>query len=97
MPSFTGADWIVVILAAGAGIAGAIGAWLQHRRGPDDDAGAIPVRPGKTFIVELGEESRRAISRMTDAMHDHGRRVGDAIGDHRDAIEDQTRALKQKE
>lgn len=96
MPFFTGPDWVVVILAAFAGIAGALGAWLQHRRGPDEDA-AAPARRGKTFVVELGEESRRVISRMTDAMHDHGRRVGDAIGDHRDAIEDQTKVLKQKE
>lgn len=97
---FSGADWIVVILAVGAGVAGAIGAWAQHRKG-SDDGDDEPPRPRRGLMtITLDEDDRdliqKAARRIEDALGDHGERLHRALGDHGEKIERQTEALGRK-
>lgn len=88
---FTGADWLVVIGALGAAIAGLVGAWWQGKRqaGTSNEV-EVEERPRKTLTVALAEDDRTLI-------HSASRRLDDALADHRRAIEEQTAALKRKD
>ena len=97
---FSGTDWVVVLLALGTGIAGAIGAWVQHRKGPDDKEGEEAPRPMRKGLmtVAIAEDDRawlsRAVARIEEALGDHGRTMNRALEDHGEKIDRQTDVLK---
>jgi uncharacterized membrane protein len=85
---FTGADWLVVIGAFFAGIAGVIGAvWRQRDRGLA--GAAVQPRHG----VALSDDDRSLLRQLVDVIDGHRKSIdghAEMIGRHRHAIGDDT-------
>ncbi len=92
---FTGADWIVVIGALGAALAGVIGVWIQRGRNVNDSE-ADTIRKQRAIVVALAEHDRQmfieAINRLSKTIED----CAETIERHRHAVGDQTAEIRRQ-
>lgn len=88
---FTGADWVVVMGLLGAGVAGALGVFVQRLK-----AGADSDRKQRAIVVALAEHDRQmiidAINRLSKIIEDHV----ETLERHRHAVGDQTAEIRRQ-